>query len=251
MTEHEWTDSDGGHDDGEDVRHVQPYQADEDLPLPGLRPRDPSRRGARGRGAASAPQGPAALAHRLLAVRAAAPDRPRSGAERSAASERGFEHVDDPAAARRPGAPTRRRSADPRPAPGASASQRRASNRSRCCLRTVTASTGEPERVAAPGLHLAEHDERRPARDQVDLAFADAASSGRRPRSRARRTTSATASSPAAPVGAARVGHQCQSSLPGSSSTLTSLKVTTCTSATNRVWRYMSHTHASRSCSSK
>jgi len=35
MTEHEWTDSDGGHDDGEDVRHVQPYQATKTYRCPG------------------------------------------------------------------------------------------------------------------------------------------------------------------------------------------------------------------------
>ena len=43
-------------------------------------------------------RGPAALAHGLLALRAAAPGGPRSGADAPAASERGFEHVDGPAA---------------------------------------------------------------------------------------------------------------------------------------------------------
>ena len=35
MTEHDWTDSDGGHDGGEDVRHVQPYQATKTYRCPG------------------------------------------------------------------------------------------------------------------------------------------------------------------------------------------------------------------------
>ena len=45
MSAHGWTEPDGG----VDVRHVQPYQAEKTVPLPGLRPRDPARRRPRGR----------------------------------------------------------------------------------------------------------------------------------------------------------------------------------------------------------
>ena len=90
----------------------------------------------------------------------------------------------------------------------------------------------------------------RVAHDEIELALAHppvavedrvAGAPRTRPRPRPRRL----------PDDAARVGHARQRSLPGSSSTFTSLKVTTRTSATKRVLRYMSHTHASRSRSSK
>ena len=82
----------------------------EDLPLPGLRPRDPRRAGPRGRGADGRARGAAPLAHRLLATR-------RAPAPYAVSSERGFDHVDHGRGAAARPAPTRRRSAAP--APGA------------------------------------------------------------------------------------------------------------------------------------
>src|SRR5882724_1722405 len=108
---------------------------------------------------------------------------------------------------------------------------------------------GRAEGVAPPRLHLAERDRSRSAHDKVELAFADApvavehlVARGLVPR------RGGVFSRPAYDAtGVAQI----QRSLPGSSSTFTSLKVTTRTSATNRVLRYMSHTHASRRRSSK
>src|SRR5262249_34484197 len=105
----------------------------------------------------------------------------------------------------------------------------------------------DPERVTATGLHLAEDDRRPRTRDQIELPPASppvarehhVARVGVPPCNRVLTRGSDLA---------ARGG---QRSLPGSSSMFTSLKVTTCTSVTNRVGRYMSHTHASRNVNSK
>src|SRR5262249_40413956 len=92
------------------------------------------------------------------------------------------------------------------------------------------------ETIAAPGLHLTEHERRSALRNDIDLAPAHAPVAVEHVVTgveipRCRRVF------PVAPHYGARGRH---SSSGGSSSTLTSLKVTTCTSATKRVGRYIS-----------
>ena len=106
------------------------------------------------------------------------------------------------------------------------------------------------ERVTAAGLHLAERDRVGVSDDEIELALSNP------PIAVEHRVTGGRV-----PLGnrvfavltheSSSVSHALQRSLPGSSSTFTSLKVTTRTSATNRVFRYMSHTQASRNFNSK
>ena len=156
----------------------------EDLPLPGLRPRDPARRGPQGRGPARRTRGSPPLAHRLLAPRATPHRRSRgrqAPPDRSAIVRTRLEHVDVPAAA--PVGTHRRDVEAQRPAPRrrGAPSQRPASIRSRCCLRAVTASAGRPN--ASPRRVFTSQNTivRRVADDEVELAFADAPVAVERP----------------------------------------------------------------------
>src|SRR5262249_12429062 len=105
----------------------------------------------------------------------------------------------------------------------------------------------EPERVTAAGLYLPAHHRLARTGREIELALPYA------PVAREHRETGIGVPTRDRVLArgsdlAARGG---QRSLPGSSSMFTSLKVTTCTSVTKRVGRYMSQTHASRSVSSK
>ena len=193
-----------------------------------------------------APQDSPPLAHRLLAPassgaseRARSPTSERVGRARRRPSRRG-----------RRGAPTRRRSAGSAPRCAFAASQRAGQHaqplllarRHRLRRRARTRRRGR--------VFTSQNTTARPRSQRRGRARPRArASCGRGPRSRRAAYQAATASSPRCPrpgaVGAAVARRRRQRSLPGSSSTLTSLNVTTRTSATKRVLRYMSHTQAS------
>ncbi len=120
--------------------------------------------------------------------------------------------------------------------------------RSRRCFVYVTASNGAPNAEPASGLHLAEHHGPAARHHEVELAFATAPVAVEQRVARVRvpgRDRVLTGH----PERTAVVGHG-QISL-ASSSMFTSLKVTTRTLATKRAGRYMSHTQASLSSSSK
>src|SRR5258708_8970453 len=108
---------------------------------------------------------------------------------------------------------------------------------------------GDSEAIAAARLDLAEHDRAAAAQHEIDLALAhapvaihDFETARHVPRSRGVLAHRADSTAHVA-------GHQ--SSLPASSSMLMSLNDTTRTVDANRAGRYMSHTHASFSVTSK
>ena len=135
----------------------------------------------------------------------------------------------------------------------------------RACLAGVTASSGVPKAAGGPSLHLAHGQHAALDGDHVELTRAARApvavehppaplgvpgggevlpTRPQCPTHEAPRGVRATRGNDQ-PIRLRRSAEPSCSSFLGSSSTLTSLKVTIFTLETKRVWRYMSHTHAS------
>ena len=134
MTEHDWTDSDGGHDDGATCATCSRTRRRRRTAARAATTRSAPARATRSWSRSTRRERPPPLAHRLLAVRAPTPDRPEAALTIAAQNAASSTSIDQPPAPSGSTDATSKRSIrGPHRVRGEPAARRAA--RSRCCLR--------------------------------------------------------------------------------------------------------------------